>query len=65
MCHTILRVTYLGNDKQDIDVLDRDEVDNRISDLQAKDTVQRIEVYVKVRDIKRTVDWKETLTDPK
>jgi hypothetical protein len=61
MCHTIIRVTYLGNDKQDIDVRDPDEIDNRIADLQAKDTVQRIEVYNKARDYKRTIEWKDLL----
>ena len=61
MCHTILRVTYGNNDTQDISVRDADEIDNRISDLQAKDTVQRIEVYTKARDIKRTVEWKDSL----
>ena len=61
MCQTVLRVTYANNDTQNIDVRDVDEVANRIADLQAKDTVQRIEVYTKARDIKRTVEWKDVL----
>lgn len=72
MCTTILRVKYTTGETKDFSVLpdvafgeeaegDSNILANRIDDLQAKDTVTRIEVFTRTRDIRRTTEWKDTL----